>query len=173
MAVLEIITYPDARLSEIALPVDDFGASLDQLVSDLQETMLEGPGAVGIAAPQVGVAQRVAIVDVTPMFKGDRKRKPKSSHNGRLVLINPVIIERDGEVTGREGCLSVPDYTGNVLRADKIRVRTSDQLGDSREYECHGFESRAIQHELDHLDGKLFVDRVINSRELFRRKTYR
>ena len=135
--------------------------------------MLDGPGAVGIAAPQVGVARRVAIVDVTPMFKGDRKRKPKSSYNGRLVLINPEIIERDGEVTGREGCLSVPDYTGNVLRADKIRIRTSDQRGDSREYHCYGFESRAIQHELDHLDGKLFLDRVINSRELFRRKTYR
>jgi peptide deformylase len=173
LAVLEILTYPDARLSDLALPVTDFDASLMQLVNDLQETMLVGPGAVGIAAPQVGVARRVTIVDVTSILESNRKRKPKSSHNGRLVLINPEIIERDGEVTGREGCLSVPDYTGNVLRADKIRVRASNEHGESREYQCHGFESRAIQHEIDHLDGKLFLDRVINPRELFRRKIYK
>ena len=173
MAVLEILTYPDTRLSDPALPVSDFNRSLVQLVVDLQETMLVGPGAVGIAAPQVGVAQRVAIVDVSPVLEGDRNRKPKSSRNGRLVLINPEIVERDGEVTGREGCLSVPDYTGNVLRADAIRVQASNELGESREYHCHGFESRAIQHEIDHLDGKLFLDRVMSPRELFRRKAYK
>lgn len=98
---------------------------------------------------------------------------PSGLPHPRLVLINPEIVERDGEVTGREGCLSVPDYTGNVLRADAIRVQASNELGESREYHCHGFESRAIQHEIDHLDGKLFLDRVMSPRELFRRKAYK
>ena len=173
MAVLQILTYPDSRLFDVARPVTEFDASLQQLVVDLQETMLDGAGAVGIAAPQVGVGRRVAIVDVGPVLDGDKKRKPKSSYNGFLVLVNPEIIERDGEVNGREGCLSVPDYTGNVLRADSVRVRASDQLGREQELVCSGFESRAIQHEMDHLDGKLFLERVISSRELFRRKTYR
>ena len=173
MAVLPILTYPDSRLFEVALRVTEFDATLRQLVADLQETMLDGPGAVGIAAPQVGVGLRVAIVDVGPMLEGGRKRKPRSSYNGRMVLVNPEIIERDGEVTGREGCLSVPDYTGNVLRSDSVRVRTSNELGGVHEFACSGFEARAIQHEMDHLDGKLFLDRVISSRELFRRKIYK
>jgi peptide deformylase len=112
----------------------------------------------------------VAIVDVGPMLESGQKRKPKSSYNGRLVLVNPEIVERDGKVTGREGCLSVPDYTGNVLRADSVRVRAQDVVGGVQEIACSGFESRAIQHEMDHLDGKLFLDRVLSSRELFRRK---
>ncbi|KPK11580.1 MAG: peptide deformylase [Acidithiobacillales bacterium SG8_45] len=170
MAVLHILTYPDSRLSDVALAVTEFDASLQQLVADLQETMLDGPSAVGIAAPQVGVRLRVAIVDVGPMLESGQKRKPKSSYNGRLVLVNPEIVERDGKVTGREGCLSVPDYTGNVLRADSVRVRAQDVLGGVQEIACSGFESRAIQHEMDHLDGKLFLDRVLSSRELFRRK---
>ena len=173
MAVLEILAAPDKRLTRQALPVEEFDSSLQKIVSDLEDTMEHGPGAVGIAAPQVGIDRRIAIVDVTSMLSGDRKRKPKSSNNGRMVLVNPEILEREGEVTGREGCLSVPDYTGNVVRADRIRLQTQDLSGVPREYYCSGFESRAVQHEIDHLDGLLFLDRVISPRELFRRRVYK
>jgi peptide deformylase len=173
VAVLEILAAPDKRLSRQALPVEEFDSSLQSIVSDLEDTMEYGPGAVGIAAPQVGIDRRIAIVDVTRMLSSHRKRKPKSSHNGRMVLVNPEILEREGEVTGREGCLSVPDYTGNVVRADRIRLLAQDVSGVMREYRCSGFESRAVQHEIDHLNGLLFLDRVISPRELFRRRIYK
>jgi peptide deformylase len=173
VAILGIIAFPDKRLARKALPVEEFDSSLQSIVSDLEETMEHGPGAVGIAAPQVGIARRIAIVDVTSLLDGGRKRKPKSSNNGRMVLVNPEILGREGEVTGREGCLSVPDYTGNVVRADRIRLLAQDVSGVLREYRCNGFESRAVQHEIDHLDGVLFLDRVISPRELFRRRVYK
>ncbi len=173
MAVLEILTYPDERLAQTAVSVEEFDSSLQQFVNDLEETMGHGPGAVGIAATQVGVAKQIVIVDVTGLLSGNRKRKPKSSNNGRMVLINPEIVSQEGEVTGREGCLSVPDYTGNVLRADQIHLSAKDIYGEPLEYHCSGFESRAVQHEIDHLNGVLFLDRVISPRELFRRKIYK
>ena len=173
MAVLPILTFPDDRLSQPAEPVAEFDDDLQGLVADLIDTMLEGPGAVGIAAPQIGQQKRVVIVDVSVMMQSDRKRKPKSSNNGRMVLVNPEIVQRQGEIAGREGCLSVPDYTGNVVRAESIVVRAFDVDGKATEFRCHGFESRAIQHEIDHLDGILFLDRVISPRELFRRKVYK
>lgn len=173
MAVLPVLVFPDQRLSQLALPVTQFDEALQSLVVDLIDTMEDGPGAVGIAAPQIGQAKRVSIVDVSAMMQSDRQRKPKSSNNGRMVLVNPEIVEEDGEVAGREGCLSVPDYTGNVVRAESIVVRAFDADGGATEFHCSGFESRAVQHEIDHLDGLLFLDRVINPRELFRRKIYK
>ncbi len=150
-----------------------YDKDLQNLAVDLVDTMLDGPGAVGIAAPQIANLTRVAIVDVSAMMNSDRKHKPKSSNNGRLVLVNPQIVQQQGEITGREGCLSVPDYTGNVVRADVIVVRAFDVHGTAIEIKCSGFESRAVQHEIDHLDGVLFLNRVISQRELFRRKTYK
>ncbi len=173
MAVLPVLVFPDDRLSQPAQPVAEFDQNLLSLVTDLVDTLGDGPGAVGIAAPQVGVLQRVAIVDVGTVVQSDRKRKPKSSYNGQLVLVNPEVVEREGEVAGREGCLSVPDFTGNVVRADAIVLRAFNVKGDVTEFHCSGFESRAVQHEIDHLDGVLFLDRVISPRELFRRKVYK
>ena len=165
MAVLDILTCPDPRLKQISAPVTDFDEALRAFVADLEETMRAGPGGVGIAAPQVGEFRRIAIVDVSA--------KPKTPNHGRLVLVNPEILEWDGMVKGREGCLSVPDFTGNVIRAARIRLRAQDEHGEAREYEMEGYEARAVQHEIDHLDGLLFLDRLVSKRhDLFRRKVY-
>jgi peptide deformylase len=167
MAVLEILKIPDERLKQVSEPVQRFDDELRAFIDDLEETRQAGPAAVGIAAPQVGRAQRIIIVDVS------KTKKPVPNH-GYLVLVNPEITEWDGFEMGREGCLSVPDYTGNVIRATQIKLKAQDPFGESLEFEMEGFEARAIQHELDHLDGMLFVDRVVSRRtDLFRRKVYK
>ncbi len=166
MALLEILKIPDLRLKQESAAVELFDDALRAFIDDLEETRLAGPGAVGIAAPQVGHFQRIAIVDVS------NTRKPVPNH-GYMVLINPEITEWNGYEMGREGCLSVPDYTGNVIRATQIKLEAKDPWGEPLEYEMEGFEARAVQHELDHLDGMLFLDRVVSRRtDLFRRKVY-
>jgi peptide deformylase len=165
MAVLDILTVPDERLREVSEPVESFDDELRAFIADLEETRLDGPAAVGIAAPQVGRFQRIVILDVSG-------RKKVRSH-GHMVLVNPEITHWEGFEIGREGCLSVPDYTGNVIRATRIRLVASDTMGEPLEFEMEGFEARAAQHELDHLDGMLFVDRVVSRRtDLFQRKVY-
>lgn len=164
MAVLSVLVYPDERLKQVCAPVTAFDARLWRFLADFEDTMRANPGCVGLAAPQVNRFERIVLVDVSA--------KPKIRHNGRLLLINPEILAREGETVGREGCLSVPDYTGNVARAEHIRVRAQDADGIVREYDCEGYEARAVQHELDHLDGLLFLDRLVSRRELFRRKVY-
>lgn len=175
MAVLDILTYPDARLKKPSLPVTVFDSALKEFINDLVQTMAAGPGGVGIAAPQVNRLIRVAIVDVTPMAESTskRKRRFKSSNHGRMILINPKIVSSDGKVIAREGCMSVPDYTGNVERPQSIKITARTLTEDTREFECNGFEARAVLHELDHLDGILFLDRILSTRELFRRKVYK
>ncbi|MES9934826.1 MAG: peptide deformylase [Sedimenticola sp.] len=166
MAILEILKLPDARLKQVSEPVSVFDDELRSFIDDLEATRLNGPAAVGIAAPQVGHFQRIVIVDVS------NTRKPVPNH-GHMILVNPEIIHWDGYEMGREGCLSVPDYTGNVIRATCIKVRAQDPHGASLEYEMEGFEARALQHEIDHLDGMLFTDRVVSRRtDLFQRKVY-
>jgi peptide deformylase len=166
VAVLDILTYPDDRLRQVSEPVERFDAALQARIDDLEETRLAGPGAVGIAAPQVGWFQRVLIIDVS----GRRKTK---SH-GHLILVNPEITEWDGFAIGREGCLSVPDYTGNVVRAERIKLDALDRDGNALHFDMQGFEARAVQHEMDHLDGLLFLDRLVSRRQdLFRRKVYK
>lgn len=166
MAVLEILTYPDPRLEEVAQPVECFDDGLRTFIDALEETRRDGPGAVGIAAPQVGKGLRIVIVDIST--------KPKHPNHGHLVLINPEITEWEGFGVGREGCLSVPDFTGNVIRAERITLEASDPHGERRQYRCEGFEARAVQHEIDHLDGLLFLDRLVSRRnDLFRRKVYK
>ena len=167
MAVLEILAYPDARLKQESVPVTSFDVPLQRFVADLEETRLAGPGAVGIAAPQVGCFQRIVIVDVSKL------KRPVPNH-GHLILVNPEITAWDGYAVGREGCLSVPDYTGNVIRAERIHLIAFDPTGERREFDMEGFEARAVQHEMDHLDGLLFLDRLVSKRnDLFRRKTYK
>jgi peptide deformylase len=166
MAILEILKLPDPRLKEIALEVERFDDELHRFINDLEETRLNGPAAVGIAATQVGRLQRIVIVDCSAT------RKPVPNH-GRLVLVNPEITEWDGFELGREGCLSVPDYTGNVIRAERIKLKAQDADGGELSFEMEGYEARAVQHEVDHLDGILFVDRLVSRRtDLFQRKVY-
>lgn len=165
MAVLDLLTVPDERLRQISEPVEAFDEGLRVFIGDLEETRSAGPAAVGIAAPQVGRFQRIVILDVS-----GRKNIP---NHGHMVLVNPEITHWEGFEIGREGCLSVPDFTGNVIRATRIRLIAKDPMGELLEYDMGGFEARAVQHELDHLDGMLFVDRVVSRRtDLFRRKVY-
>lgn len=166
MSLLDIITYPDTRLKQIADEVKTFDAELSAFIQNLDKTMTAGPGGVGIAATQVGVMQRIVIVDVSnyPKLK-------KAKHHGHLILINPEIIDWQGMKKGREGCMSVPDFTGNVIRAENIVLNALDEHGKQQEYEMEGFEARAVQHEIDHLDGLLFLDRLVSRRnDLFKRK---
>jgi len=166
MALLPILTYPDELLKQVSSPVESIDDSLLRFISDLEETMRNGPGGVGIAAPQVGHLIRVAIVDVSS--------KPKIQQHGRLVLINPEITKWDGMKVGREGCMSVPDFTGNVIRAEQIKLNYLDEQGKQQSIETNGYEARAIQHEMDHLDGMLFLDRLVSRRnDLFKRKVYK
>jgi peptide deformylase len=165
MAICEILRLPDERLKRVSTPVQRFDAAFRAAIADLEETRLAGPAAVGIAAPQIGWFERVVIVDVST-----KKGVP---NHGHLVLINPDIEHWEGFAIGREGCLSVPDYTGNVIRATRIRLTGQDPHGEPLAFEMEGFEARAVQHEIDHLDGLLFVDRVVSRRtDLFRRKVY-
>lgn len=166
MAVRPVLIYPDERLKRAAVPVKEFDEALCAAVADLEETMRAGPAAVGIAAPQIGWAQRVVIIDASA--------KAQCRNHGCLVLVNPEIVAWEGSVVGREGCLSVPDYTGNVVRAQELTLEACDEHGRPRRYEMEGFEARVAQHEIDHLNGLLFIDRVVSRRnDLFRRKVYR
>lgn len=166
MAVLDIIAYPDVRLKQVAEEVKTFDDTLQSFIQDLDDTMAAGPGGVGIAATQVGVMQRIVIVDVS-----NYPRLKNAKHHGHLILINPEILDWQGMKKGREGCMSVPDFTGNVIRAENIVLNALNEKGIKHEYEMEGFEARAVQHEIDHLDGLLFLDRLVSRRnDLFKRK---
>lgn len=166
MAILEILKYPDERLKQLSDPVERFDDELRAFIAELEETMRAGPGGVGIAAPQVGCFEQIVIVDCS------FTRKPVPNQ-GRMILINPEITKWEGMEVGREGCMSVPDYTGNVIRAERISYQAYDEYGELHHYESEGYEARAVQHECDHLDGMLFLDRLVSRRnDLFRRKLY-
>jgi len=165
MAVLDILIYPDERLRQPAEPVTTFDQRLLDFIQDLEETMGQGPGAVGIAAPQVNYFQQICIVDVSG--------RKKTKNHGHLVLINPEITAWEGCKLGREGCLSVPDHTGSVLRAENIQLEAYDPEGNALHFDMVGYEARAVQHEIDHLQGLLFLDRVVSRRnDIFKRKVY-
>jgi peptide deformylase len=145
MALLEILEYPDPRLRTRARPVAVVDDSVRRLVADMLETMYAAPG-IGLAATQVDVHQRVVVMDIS-----EAKDQP-------LALINPEILEKEGADSGEEGCLSVPGYTETVPRASRVRVRALDRQGEPFELVAEGLLAVCIQHELDHLEGKLFVD---------------
>ena len=157
MALLPILRYPDPRLHTIAQPVESVDDEIRQLVADMAETMYEAPG-VGLAATQVNVHRRVVVIDVT------------EDKSGLIALINPEIIERSGEQVCEEGCLSVPGIYEKVTRAERVKVRALDEKGQSREIEADGLLAVCIQHELDHLDGKVFVE-YLSSLKLSRIKS--
>ncbi len=165
MAVREIILYPDPILKTVCAPARFQDKGLDELVQDLIDTMVAAGHSVGVAAPQIGEARRVVVIDVSKSKLG------RDNNHGLLVMINPEILEQSGQETFREGCMSVPDYTGNVTRAENIVVQFQDRGGNERVIRATGFEAVAIQHELDHLDGFLFLDRVSSLKtDVFRRK---
>lgn len=166
MAVREVLLYPHPLLKEVCTPIFDLDATASQLLQDLVDTMVDAGHSVGVAAPQIGDTRRAVVVDVS-----NSKLGKKQANHGLLQMINPKIIEKEGSTQVREGCMSVPDYTGNVQRAEKVVVQFLDERGQHQVISAAGFEAIAIQHELDHLDGYLFLDRVSSLKtDLFRRK---
>jgi peptide deformylase len=168
MPVRTILIYPHPILKTVCSPVAAIDVEISALIEDLVDTMHAGPGSVGVAAPQIGVSLRVCVVDVS------QNRLGRDNNHGLLAMVNPEIVRREGAAIMREGCMSVPDYTGDVERATAITVRFLDGTGEARELEASGFEAVAIQHEMDHLDGLLFLDRIASLKTgLFRRKKYK
>jgi len=157
-----IVTHPEAVLRQKAELVRGFDDNLMRLLQEMQQLMEQGPGGVGIAAPQLGESLQVMAVDCTLAQR-------KCKNHGRLLMMNPEIIEQSGEVLGREGCLSVPDWVAMVPRAKHITVRYQDEYGEQKTLQSSAFEARVIQHELDHLHGILFIDRVLSMHDLVRR----
>jgi peptide deformylase len=145
MAKLSILEFPDPRLRSKAVPVTIVSDEIRTLIDDLFETMYAAPG-IGLAASQVDVHKRLLVADVS------------AEQNEPHALINPVITEKDGVIVTEEGCLSVPGYYEEVERAEHIRLRFTNRDGDELEMEAAGLLAVCIQHEIDHLDGKLFVD---------------
>lgn len=163
MAPLNILVYPDERLKQISQPVKNFSEDLKNFVMDLEKTFHSFPGCVGIAAPQVGRFERIVLVDIS--------HKPQHANHGFLVLINPEITCYEGRSIGREGCLSVPDYIGKVERAKSISLEALNEKGEKHLFQMSGYEARAVQHEIDHLDGKLFLDRLVSKRNALSKRT--
>jgi len=158
MAKREILHFPDSRLRNVAGPVEKVDDEIRQLVDDMFETMYDAPG-IGLAAIQINVPQRVIVIDIS-----EDKSEP-------LCLINPEILDKEGEESMDEGCLSVPEIYETVTRAEKIRLRALDRDGKSFEMDADGLLAVCIQHEIDHLDGKLFVDYLSNlKRQRIRKK---
>ena len=145
MALLPILRYPDPRLHTRATPVREVNDEIRRLIADMAETMYEAPG-IGLAATQVDVHKRVVVIDVS------------EDKSALLALINPEILERSGAHLGEEGCLSVPGIYDKVVRAERVKVRALNQKGESFEMEADGLLAVCIQHELDHLEGKVFVE---------------
>ena len=158
MAILQILKFPDPRLRKHAKPVEEVDDSVRKLAGDMLETMYDAPG-IGLAAVQVGVAKQVIVVDVS-----EERDQP-------LVLVNPEVVEAEGEEEMEEGCLSVPGFYEKVKRAEQVKVRFLNLEGESVELELDGLLAVCVQHEIDHLRGKLFVDYISKlKRERIRRK---
>ncbi len=154
MALLEILTHPDPRLRLVAQPVTRFDADLQRLIDDMIETMYAAHG-VGLAAPQVGASLRLVVMDVS-------RKAPDSDEwvSDLQVFVNPRIAEADGEITWKEGCLSVPGVNAEVVRCGRVVLEYSDRTGAPCRLEATGLRAVCIQHELDHLEGTLYVDRL-------------
>jgi peptide deformylase len=167
MPVRPVVRLPEPVLKRIADPITEIGPEELALAADLLDTMAASPSCVGVAAPQIGVSRRAFCVDVTGHKKAD-------SCHGAFVLFNPVLLVAAHADLAREGCLSVPDLTGNVARATEVVMQGITPEGATRVIEANAFEARALLHELDHLDGFLFIDRVGSlTTDVFRRKRYR
>lgn len=166
MAVRPVLLLPDPCLTAVALPTGMIDDDALALARDLVDTMRSRAACVGLAAPQIGVSRRAFVIDVTGHRKANRC-------HGELVLFDPEIVGSADPALAREGCLSVPDFTGDVARPTTLTVRGLDLDGDERVVETDAFEARAVLHEIDHLDGLLFLDRVSSPHAVFQRKVYR
>ena len=167
MAVRDVVRLPHHNLKRPTKPVTSIGPAERVLADDLVDTMEASPACVGLAANQIASDVRAFCVDVSG------HPKAKSCH-GLIVLFNPVLVAASAPVTAREGCMSVPDLTGNVARASEVVLRGLAPDGHERVIEADAFEARALLHELDHLDGFLFLDRVDSfAADVFKRKRYR
>ena len=163
MAILDIVTYPDKRLSKPSDTVTEIDDTIKTLIEDMAETMFDAPGA-GLAAVQVGVNKKIIVVNTTS--------DEEDAENTYFALINPEIVEADGEFTSAdEGCLSVPEFRATVKRFNRVKVTAQDVDGNDLELNEEGFPAVVLQHEIDHLDGTLFIDRISKlKREMYKRK---
>lgn len=160
MACLEICTYPDAVLRQDAQPIDRIDSEILRLMDDMAETMYDAPG-IGLAANQVGRPVRLIVIDL----------QRQDYEHGLIVLVNPEIVTVSGEITHEEGCLSVPDYFATVKRAGEVTVRGLDRNGKEVRIEASGLLAVALQHEIDHLQGRLFIDCLGPiAKDIFKRK---
>ena len=160
MAILHICTYPEEILRQRAQPITEIDEEVVKLVDHMVETMYSAPG-IGLAATQVGVSKQVLVADIAP-------RRPESE---LIVLINPEIVAAEGEVIIEEGCLSVPEYQAEVKRHERVTVRGLNLKGEEVEIEAEGLLAVVLQHEIDHLNGMLFIDRLSKlKRDLYKRK---
>ena len=159
--ILPILEYPDKRLRTVAKPVEKINDTVNKLIKDMFDTMYNAPG-IGLAATQVDCHQRIIVVDVS------------ENQNEPISLINPEIIDKSGEIESEEGCLSVPSCYENVKRANNIRVKSLDQNGDALQTNASGMLAICIQHEIDHLDGILFIDHLSKLKQKrLKMKTYK
>ncbi len=162
MALREVLQFPDKRLRRVSAPIGEVTDELRVLAQDMLEVMYDEPG-IGLAAPQVAEAIRLVVVD-TEWTEEDAERSP-------VILINPEISEPEGKIVWNEGCLSVPDFTADVERAERVLLRATDLDGNPYEERAEGLRAVCFQHEIDHLDGKLFIDRISRlKRELYVQK---
>jgi peptide deformylase len=160
MAILDICTYPDPVLRQRAATIENIDGALIKLIDDMVETMYEAPG-IGLAANQVGRLLRVVVVDL----------QRQEDNHGLIVLINPRIVAAQGEIVWEEGCLSVPEFFSTVKRHEEVVVRGYDRNQNEIEIQAGGLLAVALQHEIDHLEGRLFIDRLSPiTRDIFKRK---
>jgi peptide deformylase len=161
VTVLDILTYPDKVLKQKTAPVENIDGALQTVFENMATTMYQAPG-VGLAAPQVGISQSFIVYDISP----------KEDGHDLHVLVNPRIVTKEGEILSEnEGCLSVPDFRADVKRAERILVEGVDRDGNPLRFEAEGMLAIVIQHELDHLDGTLFIDRISAlKRQMYRRR---
>lgn len=161
MAVLDIKKYPEEVLKNKALPIESLDDGLQRLIDDMIETMYAAPG-IGLAAPQVGVSQRLIVLDVST----------REEQHPLMVLLNPEIVEADEFVDSEEGCLSIPGHLLNIKRAGRVVVQALDRNGAPLQFEARGLLAVALQHEIDHLEGVLIVDRISAIKREFFKKRY-
>lgn len=163
MSLREIKKYPERVLKEKAAPVEAIDSDILKLIDDMTETMYAAPG-IGLAAPQVGISKRVIVIDISHCSEEETPL---------IALINPEIIYAEGEITGEEGCLSLPGYTADIARSEKVTVLGLDRKGISVKIEAEGLLAISLQHEIDHLNGILIIDRISSLRREFFKKRFK
>ncbi|MCH8131327.1 MAG: peptide deformylase [Myxococcales bacterium] len=162
MALREVLQFPDKQLKQMSEAIGEITDGIRKLAQDMCDVMYDEPG-VGLAAPQLGELIRLIVIDTEWTEDGNDK--------SALILVNPEIVERDGNITWAEGCLSVPDFTADVERAEHVKLRATDLEGEAVEIDAHGLQAVCFQHEIDHLDGILFIDHISRlKREMYVRK---